>query len=145
MDYSYKVRVRACGILVQNDAILLAELLSPITKKNIWTVPGGGVEFGEKLQETVKREFQEETGLNVEVKELIHFTEIIQNRHHAIEFYFRVEKLSGEVKLGIDPELSSEEQILKSLEFKTKQELLTIDVFPSFLERELWKKLIPLK
>jgi 8-oxo-dGTP diphosphatase len=145
LDYSNKVRVRACGILVQNDAILLAELLSPITKKTIWTPPGGGVEFGEKLQETVKREFLEETGLHVEVKELLHFGEIIQNRHHAIEFYFRVQKLSGEVKLGIDPELSSEEGILKSLEFKTKEELFSLNVSPSFLKDDLWKRLIPLK
>lgn len=143
MDYRNKVRTRACGILLKDDAVLLTELLSPVTGTLIWTPPGGGVEFGERIQETVKREFLEETGLKVEVKELLHVNEVIQNQHHAIELYFKVEKLSGEVKLGSDPEYSDINQILKSLEFKTKEELLSLNVSPSFLKEDLWKHLNP--
>jgi 8-oxo-dGTP diphosphatase len=143
LDYSNKIRVRACGILLQNDAILLTELLSPITETMIWTPPGGGVQFGENLQETVKREFLEETGLHVEVKELLHFNELIQNKYHALEFYFKVEELAGELSLGIDPELPEDEQILKSLEFKTKEDLFSLNVSPSFLKEDFWKGVNP--
>lgn len=141
MDYRNKVRTRACGILLKDNAVLLTELLSPVTGTLIWTPPGGGVEFGERIQETVKREFLEETGLKVEVKELLHVNEVIQNQHHAIELHFKVEKLSGEVKLGSDPEYSDTNQILKSLEFKTKEELLSLNVSPSFLKHDLWTRL----
>ncbi len=36
-----------------------------------WDFPGGTVEFGESLEETVIREFQEELGILIEVIELI--------------------------------------------------------------------------
>lgn len=140
-DYKHKVRVRACGLLVENHRLLLAELLSPITGKMIWTPPGGGVEFGEKLQDTVKREFVEESGLTIQVKELLHINELIQEDFHAIEFFYRVELLSGTLALGSDPEYSKEEQILKSLAFKTKEEIKAIRVTPDYLKTEFWKEI----
>jgi 8-oxo-dGTP diphosphatase len=39
-----------------------------------WTLPGGGVQNGETLEQTVVREVKEETGLDVMVAELL-FTE----------------------------------------------------------------------
>ena len=138
-DYKYKVRVRACGLLVENDRILLVELFSPVTEKIVWTPPGGGVEFGENLQDTVIREFFEETGLKVKVDTLIHVNELIQNNFHAIEFYFRVQKVSGKLTIGTDPEYPKEKQILKSVAFKTKEEILLLDVAPQFIKKEFWE------
>ncbi|HRC55553.1 MAG TPA: NUDIX hydrolase, partial [Kofleriaceae bacterium] len=37
----------------------------------LWTVPGGRLEFGEALEAAVRREIEEETGLVVEVGELV--------------------------------------------------------------------------
>lgn len=36
-----------------------------------WTIPGGTLEFGEDLKSCGKREVKEETGLNVEIKDLV--------------------------------------------------------------------------
>ena len=136
-----QVRVRSCGILVEDHKILLVELLSPITNSYIWIPPGGGVELGETLKETVKREFFEETGLTVSVQELMHVNELVQDAYHVIEFYHRVERLSGELSLGTDPEYSKEDQIIRELAFKSKAELAKLNIVPSYLLEDLWKEI----
>ncbi len=133
--YSDKLRVRACGLLVEQGKVLLINLLSPVSKKTIWTAPGGGVEFGESLKETVKREFREETGLQVQVKDLVFINELIDAPFHAIEFFFEVERVSGELSLGQDPEHSKDEQLLKGLKFFSAEELAREkNVKPSILK-----------
>lgn len=136
-----QVRVRSCGILVEDNQLLLAELLSPITNLFIWMPPGGGVEFGETLKETAKREFFEETGLTVSVQELMHVNELVQDAYHVIEFYYRVERLSGELALGIDPEYSSADQIIRQVAFKDKDELQKLNITPYYVLEDLWKEI----
>ena len=40
-------------------------------ERGTWEFPGGSVEFGEKLADAVKREFMEEYGIEIEIKELL--------------------------------------------------------------------------
>jgi 8-oxo-dGTP diphosphatase len=136
--YKDKTRVRSCGILIKNEGILLAQLLSPISNELIWTPPGGGVKFGETLEEALKREFLEETGLTISVNKLVHINEIIQDRFHAIEFFFLVNYESGNLKLGSDPEHNENDQILKALSFKSKEDIAGSNVQPEYLKKEFW-------
>jgi ADP-ribose pyrophosphatase YjhB (NUDIX family) len=39
--------------------------------KGLWGIPGGGVELGEQLDEAIKRELREETGLKVKPIDII--------------------------------------------------------------------------
>jgi len=58
------------GILVENDKILLVKRKhDPF--KGMYALPGGFVEYGEKLEQSVVREIKEETGLDVRVKKLL--------------------------------------------------------------------------
>ena len=133
--YSDKLRVRACGLLVDEDRVLLVNMLSPVSKKNIWTPPGGGVEFGESLEDTVRREFHEETGLEVTIKDLFFVNELLEAPFHAIEFFFKVDRIAGELKLGQDPEHSNNEQLLRDVKFFTREELAREkDLKPSILK-----------
>lgn len=51
------------GILVKEDRILLIrKARGPYQGK--WDLPGGSIEFGEEPEQTLKREFLEETGLS---------------------------------------------------------------------------------
>ncbi|RNC84699.1 MAG: NUDIX hydrolase [Balneola sp.] len=134
--YSNKLRIRACGVLIDQDRILLVQLYSPVSVKNIWTTPGGGVDFGESLKAAVKREFFEETGLKVNVKKLLLINELIDGLYHALEFFFEVAKEEGQLKLGQDPEHPDEEQLLKDLRFFTRDELESNeDIKPEILRK----------
>lgn len=137
--YSNKLRVRSCGLLFEKNKILLVELKSPIIDEWIWMPPGGGVEFGESLKEALTREFLEETGLSISVKEQIHVNEVIEPPIHAIEFYFRVERTGGSLSLGKDPESGENEQILRNIGFFSRKELMSMNSRPDFLETKVWE------
>ncbi|GKX30676.1 ADP-ribose pyrophosphatase [Vallitalea longa] len=62
-------KVGVNGIVLDEDHNVLLELRA-IDKK--WGVIGGWSEVGESPQESLIREFKEETGLNIIVKDLIH-------------------------------------------------------------------------
>lgn len=85
------VVVAASGIVVRDGALLLVQRgTAPGLGK--WAVPGGRVEFGETVRETVSREVKEETGLTVEVGEFAGWVERIgdEGSHFVIlDFYAR--------------------------------------------------------
>ncbi|MDZ7756389.1 NUDIX domain-containing protein [Rhodohalobacter sp.] len=137
--YSGEIRVRSCGILIEEGKILLINLHSPVTDELIWIPPGGKVDFGESLREAVQREFTEETGLKVTVKDLLHVKELIDNGIHAIEFYYQVERTGGNLSLGKDPEVFDQDQIIQDLKFFTKDDLKDLNIVPAFITDDLWK------
>lgn len=128
-----KLRVRVCGILIQDDAILLAQIHSPVVDDLVWTPPGGGLQFGEHMKDCLKREFSEETNLEVAVRDLVHINELVEDRFHAVEFYFEVTGLTGEPKKGRDPELSWEKQLLHDLKWIPLSRLKEITFAPENL------------
>ncbi len=78
------------GALVfdDHDRILLIERgKEPL--KGFWTLPGGLVEPGERLEEALRREIVEETGLEVEAREVVTiFERIIQDEDGRVEFHY---------------------------------------------------------
>lgn len=61
--------IRVYGLIIQNDAILLVD--EHRFGKRYTKFPGGGLEFGEGTIDCLKREFQEELG--VEIDSIAHF------------------------------------------------------------------------
>ncbi len=102
--YQGKVRIRACGILVEAGKILLVKHEGLGSLGYFWSPPGGGCEFGEPVSQTLKREFSEEVGLEIEAGDFAGFHEHIDSRFHAMELFFKVKRVSGNVLLGSDPE-----------------------------------------
>lgn len=131
--FANKLRVRVCGLLVEDDEILLAQLHSPITDQLVWMPPGGGLTFGESMKDCLKREFKEETNLSVEVQALVHVNELLKKSYHAVECFFEVKKTSGTEKLGKDPELSWDRQMLRDLKWVPIDELSEINFAPGSL------------
>jgi 8-oxo-dGTP diphosphatase len=53
-----------------------------------WSIPGGLIEVGEALTEALKREVREETGLEVEVVELIELLDRIHREEGRVRFHY---------------------------------------------------------
>lgn len=135
--FKNKIRIRANGILQHDGALLLIQLKSPVTEELVWMPPGGGLQFGESMTNCLKREFKEETGLQIEVGSLCFVNELVQPPFHAVECYFEVQQSGGALSLGHDPELDEEEQLIKDLQWIPLNELGHIKLIPDQLEHWL--------
>jgi ADP-ribose pyrophosphatase YjhB (NUDIX family) len=105
-------RIGAYGLARDGDRVLLSHL-SRSVHRGRWTLPGGGLEFGERPVEAVVREVYEETGLRVRVGALLDAdAEHVRYRHlgvdreaHAVRFLYEVTVVGG--TLGVVEEFGS--------------------------------------
>lgn len=95
----YKLNIRAAGIIIHNNKILLHK------NKNddYYALLGGRVALGESSKETIKREIVEELGKEVQVLKYIstieNFFKIENTKYHEIMFVYHVEFVDEEYKL----------------------------------------------
>lgn len=95
--------VRSYGVLINSDRIALVRSSNPRHTPSLWWLPGGGILFGEAPEETLIREFFEETGLRVHRPELLGVTSDVRHRDngdkiHTVRVLYTVELASGELR-----------------------------------------------
>jgi 8-oxo-dGTP diphosphatase len=110
--YGNKVRIRACGLCWENDRLLMVNHKG-ITDTDFWAPPGGGVEFGFSVEETLKKEFLEETGLKIMAGPFLFACEYLEKPIHSVELFFEVTAIGGKLKVGSDPEI----QIIEAVQY----------------------------
>lgn len=90
--------VRVYGILLdEQKRVLVSDEF--IRGNYITKFPGGGLEFGEGTRDCLKREFMEETGLDVRVGDHLYTTDFFQisafnNKDQIISIYYFVHPIS---------------------------------------------------
>jgi 8-oxo-dGTP diphosphatase len=92
------------GIVLQDGKVLLLLRKRP-PEAGTWSLPGGRVEFGERLEDAVVRELREELGITVEVESLVCVTNHIvpdENAHWVAPAY-QVRLVSG-IPQNLEPE-----------------------------------------
>lgn len=93
------VRVAAYAVCRNGERLLCCRLAPGEPSPGSWTLPGGGIDFGERPEDAVLRELEEETGLvgRVEgiaaVRSRVHPGQLRDGRRremHAIALLYRV-------------------------------------------------------
>jgi ADP-ribose pyrophosphatase YjhB (NUDIX family) len=85
----------ATGIALQRTCVLMVASRYPNQPQPLWNLPGGRQKPGELLEETVIREFLEETSLKVAVRELAYVSESYDYDRHILNTTFLVEAVAG--------------------------------------------------
>jgi 8-oxo-dGTP diphosphatase len=113
-EYPDRPVVGVGGVVIENGrALLIRRGSEPLLGE--WSIPGGTLELGESLQQGVARELLEETGLEVQVLDMIEAFDRIfldpaaanaENRtrpkYHYVIVDYLCERLAGEAQAGSD-------------------------------------------
>lgn len=100
-------RVAVGAVLFDNDRVLLVKR-SNDPAKGMWAVPGGKIQPGETMQQALVREIKEETGLVIEVGDIVYVFDVIKhNEKNKITFHYVIidflcDLTSGELRAGDD-------------------------------------------
>lgn len=81
-----RTRVGAYAICLDDTGrILLCRLSAIEVDVGAWTLPGGGIDFGEHPADAVIRELEEETGLTGEIEDLVDVFSHVYRRSRAAD------------------------------------------------------------
>ena len=113
-EYPDRPVVGIGGVVIENGrALLIKRGSEPLLGQ--WSIPGGTLELGESLQQGVARELLEETGLEVQVLDMIEAFDRIfldpaapkaegrsRPKYHYVIVDYLCERLAGEAQAGSD-------------------------------------------
>lgn len=133
-------------VLDSENRILMVKQQHP--EREVWMVPGGQIEEGEDSAAAGIREVREETGLEIEMRGLLWHVEEVGARGQRFVNFHHAETVpagaggSDNPKLGADPELGGEAQVLREVKFMSREEVQTVEnIYPEWLRDEFWKLL----
>ena len=127
-------------VVVVNDKKEILMVKQHHENRDIWMVPGGGIEEGENSIQASVREVKEETGLDITVTGMAwHMEEVSEARGQRFVNYMVGKAEGGQLNLGRDPELDDDKQVLREVAFMSKEEIDELEnVFPDFFRDEIW-------
>ncbi len=99
---SHYVKAGVAGVILRGNQIVMIRRKYG-TNKGKWCIPCGNVEVGEDVRTAVRREIKEETGLDVEVGDIVD----VLSTHHSPErsvvgVWFFVKEKGGNLVAGDD-------------------------------------------
>ena len=100
------VRAGVGVMILRNSKILLGKrnnnpekASSELHGESTWTMPGGKINFGEKIQDSAKRELEEETGLKPRQLKVVSIGNEIVKDNHFVTIGFLCEDFEGEPRV----------------------------------------------
>ena len=92
MNKFKEIRPIALGLAIKNNKLLVSEGFDKVKNETFYRCLGGGIEFLEKSEEALKREFLEEINVDITVKDFLGISENIftyqgKKAHELILFY----------------------------------------------------------
>lgn len=112
-DLGRVTRLAAYGVIRRGEAVLLCRISPSYPDAGLWTLPGGGIEFGEAPGLAVVREVEEETGLAGRIvgePKILSHTGIWPARtgrdhpiaYHHVRFVYPMEVVGGSERMEVD-------------------------------------------
>jgi len=127
------------GAVIIYDGKLLLEKRKNDPGKGKWSIPGGLVELGENVEQTVIREVKEETGLEVEKPEHIDIVDnITRDENGEIKYHFVIIDYFVKLKGGTMKATSDAEELRWVTFDDVEKHDLTI-TFKAFFQRNRQK------
>jgi mutator protein MutT len=126
------------AVIICNGKILLEKRKNE-PGKGKWSVPGGLVELGESVEQTVMREVEEETGLEVEKPEHIDVVDnIIRDESGRVKYHFVIIDYFMKLKGGTLKAASDAEE-LRWVTFDEVERYALTKTFRAFFQRNRQK------
>mgnify|MGYP001033121213 CR=1 FL=1 len=127
------------GAVVLSNGKILLEKRKNDPGKGKWSIPGGLVELGESMEQTVIREVEEETGFEVENPEHIDVVDnIIRDNNGEIKYHFVIVDYFVKLKGGTLG-ASSDAEELKWVPLNEVEKHNLTKTFRSFFQRNRQK------
>jgi len=137
-ENSYKVRVSSRAIIIDDNKVLLNCFGDGL----YYTFPGGGIEKNETAKMAAVREVLEESGLTVDIGELVfsleyepHSCDYLYGDGHHISFFFRGHLTSVAPVIASQPDTNPDDETITSVaKWVPLSELHTINLLPKICE-----------
>lgn len=127
------------GAVIIKDGKILLEKRKNEPGKGKWSIPGGLVELGESVEQTVIREVKEETGLEVEKPEHIDVVDnVVRDDNSEIKYHFVIIDYFVKLKGGTMKATSDAEELRWVTFDEVEKYDLTI-TFRAFFQRNRQK------
>jgi len=127
------------GAVVLSNGKILLEKRKNDPGKGKWSIPGGLVELGESMEQTVIREVEEETGFEVENPEHIDVVDnIIRDNNGEIKYHFVIVDYFVKLKGGT-LRASSDAEELKWVPLNEVEKHNLTKTFRAFFQRNRQK------
>ena len=88
------VKAGVAGVILRGDHIVLVRRKYG-TNRGKWCIPCGNVEAGEDVRVAVRREIKEETGLEVEVGDVVDALSTHSSEKSVVGVWFLVKEVGG--------------------------------------------------
>ena len=117
------------GILVENNELLIVK--QRLSDSRNWSLPGGRLERGETLEQGLKREFREETGLDTEIIKLLYLCDVESSSNTVMHITFLVKRIGGEITL---PTNEFDENPIQDVRFVSIKDLIGYGFSEQFVQ-----------
>lgn len=130
---SKEIRIRVAVVIPRENEILLVRHVKQ--GRQYWLIPGGGLNFGETIEECARREIKEETNMEIKLLKLLFVSESVslEYERHLVNLFFLGKVLSPEAPLKVTDDVR-----VKEARYLPVDRLKEIELHPpvaSFLSR----------